>query len=175
MAAGSLQSQAAAIRENGLRYISGPSRTWIKVKNPKGAAATRAIDWNVHMMKLFVAILLIAAMSVCAQAKSRSAQRVSKGNGVPNWDVSSSCRAAAKVAYTEDAAAREKSCMEGENRTREKLVADWSTFPAAERIRCIKSIEWFSPTYTELAACLEMYTQLRNIRENATTPDKPQR
>jgi len=110
-------------------------------------------------MKVVVAILLIAAMPMWALAKSRSAGKV---NGVPNWDVSSSCRAAAKVAYSEDAAAREKSCMEGENKTREKLVADWSTFPAAERIRCIKSIEWFSPTYTELIACLEMYGQVKN-------------
>src|SRR5215468_11849644 len=117
-------------------------------------------------MKAVVAILLIAAMLVSAQAKSRSAGKVSKGNGVPNWDVSSSCRAAAKVAYTQDASEREKSCMEGENRTREKLIADWSTFPAEERTRCIKSIEWFSPTYTELVACLEMYGQVRNFREN---------
>src|SRR5262249_57457421 len=104
--------------------------------------------------------------------------RVRRGgfeDGVPNGDVSSSCRAAAKFAYTEDAAAREKSCMEGENRTREKLAADWSTFPAAERTRCIKSIEWFSPTYTELIACLEMYGQVKNLKENATTPNKPQR
>ena len=123
-------------------------------------------------MKVVVAILLIAAMLVSAQARSRS---VSKGNGVPNWDVSSSCRAAAKVAYTQDASAREKSCMEGENRTREKLATDWSTFPAEERTRCIKSIEWFSPTYTELIACLEMYGDVKRARENAATPDKPRR
>src|SRR6516162_5017593 len=123
------------------------------------------------MMKVVVAILLIAAMPVWAQGKSRSAAKV---NGVPNWDVSSSCRAAAKVAYTQDASEREKSCMEGEQRTREKLVADWSTFPAEERTRCIKSIEWFSPTYTELAACLEMYGDVMRARENATTPNKPQ-
>ena len=126
-------------------------------------------------IKVAVAILLIAAMPVFPQAQSRSAGKVSKGNGVPNWDVSSSCRAAAKVAYTQDASEREKSCMEGENRTREKLAADWSTFPAEERSRCIKSIEWFSPTYTELVACLEMYGDVRRARENAATPDKPRR
>jgi hypothetical protein len=126
-------------------------------------------------IKLAVAILLIAAMPVFPQAQSRSAGKVSKGNGVPNWDVSSSCRAAAKVAYTQDASEREKSCMEGENRTREKLAADWSTFPAEERSRCIRSIEWFSPTYTELVACLEMYGDVRRARENAATPDKPRR
>jgi len=126
-------------------------------------------------MKVVVAILLIAATPVYAAGPKSERGRVNKGNGLPNWDVSSSCRAAAKVAYTEDAKAREKSCMEGENRTREKLAADWSTFPAEERTRCIKSIEWFSPTYTELVACLEMYSDARRARENATTPDNPQR
>ncbi|HVI14968.1 MAG TPA: hypothetical protein VM822_19105 [Pseudolabrys sp.] len=124
--------------------------------------------------QVVVAILLIAAMPVCVQA--RSAGKVSKGNGVPNWDVTSSCRAAAKVAATENASDREKACMESETKTREKLAADWSTFPAEERTRCIKSIEWFSPTYTELIACIEMYGQVRNLRENPTsaTPYKPQ-
>ena len=63
--------------------------------------------------------------------------------------------------------ADEPSLREGVNglRTREKLAADWSTFPAEERTRCIKSIEWFSPTYTELIACTEMYGQVRNLRE----------
>jgi hypothetical protein len=124
--------------------------------------------------QVVVAILLIAAMPAWAQA--RSAGKVSKGNGVPNWDVTSSCRAAAKVAATQDASEREKSCMEGEKRTREKLAADWSTFPAEERARCIKSIEWFSPTYTELAACIDMYGQVKNLRENpaSATPNKPQ-
>ena len=122
--------------------------------------------------QVVVAILLIAAIPVCAQAKSRSA---GKANGVPNWDVTSSCRAAAKVAYTENAKSRENSCMESETRTREKLAADWSTFPAEERTRCIKSIEWFSPTYTELVACLELYGDVRRARENAATPAKPRR
>jgi hypothetical protein len=124
--------------------------------------------------QVVVAILLIAAMSEYAQA--RSAGKVSKGNGVPNWDVSSSCRAAAKVAAAENASDREKSCMEGEKRTREKLAADWSTFPAEERTRCVKSIEWFSPTYTELIGCIELYGQVRNLRENpaSATPYKPQ-
>jgi hypothetical protein len=124
--------------------------------------------------QVVVAILLIAAMPVCVQA--RSAGKVSKGNGVPNWDVTSSCRAAAKVAATENASDREKACMESETKTREKLAADWSTFPAEERTRCIKSIEWFSPTYTELIACIEMYGQVRNLRENPApaTPYKPQ-
>jgi len=41
--------------------------------------------------QVVVAILLIATMPVCAQAQNRSVRSASKGDGVPNWDVSSSC------------------------------------------------------------------------------------
>ena len=126
-------------------------------------------------MKVVVAIFLIAAMLVSAQAQNRTVGKVSTGNGVPNWDVTASCRGAAEVASAGRAGEREKSCFESENRAREELVADWSTFPAEERARCIKSMEWFSPTYTELAGCLEMYADLMKSRENTTTPAKPQR
>src|SRR5215510_14642686 len=99
---------------------------------------------------------------------------IAVADGVPNWDVTASCRAGARAGlFTEQTNERQKSCMEGEKRTREKLAADWSTFPAAERTRCVGSIKWFSPTYTELATCLEMYGHVRNLRENAATPNNP--
>ena len=122
--------------------------------------------------QVVVAILLVAAMPLCAQAQNRNVGRVSRGDGVPNWDMTASCRAAAEVAFAGQTGVREKSCFESENKTREKLVADWSTFPAEDRTRCIKSVEWFSPTYTELGACLE---RKRKTRENETTPNKSQR
>jgi hypothetical protein len=101
---------------------------------------------------------------------------IAAADSVPNWDVTGSCRGAARAGYAENADERLKACMESEKRTREKLAADWSTFPAAERTKCIGSIQWFSPTYTELATCLEMYGDVRKARENAATPpNKPRR
>ena len=128
-------------------------------------------------LKEIVAVLLIVLVPVHAQAQSPRAGRVSKGAAgvVPNWDVSSSCRGAGRAAYAEDASGREKSCMESEKRTREKLAADWSTYPAEERTRCIKSIEWFSPSYTELVGCLERHGDVRRLRQNAAPPNKPSR
>ena len=108
--------------------------------------------------QVVVAILLIAAMSTYAQAQNRNVGSVSKGDGVPNWDVTASCRAAGEVPTAGQTVSREKSCLETESSTREKLAAIWSMFPAEERARCIKSIEWFSPTYTELAACIDLET-----------------
>jgi hypothetical protein len=48
-----------------------------------------------------------------------------------------------------------------EQRTREQLNKNWSTFPAADRIKCVKT-QTFSPTYSELATCLEMKRDIVN-------------
>jgi hypothetical protein len=52
-------------------------------------------------------------------------------------------------------------CLETEQRTREQLNKNWSTFPAADRINCVKT-QTFEPTYTELATCLEMKRDIQN-------------
>ena len=76
---------------------------------------------------------------------------------VPHWDVTKSCQGAAAAAGEgEQGQARLKSCMESEARTRALLEKSWTGFAAKDRAQCIKTIEWFEPTYTELAACLEM-------------------
>jgi len=100
---------------------------------------------------------------------------IAVADGVPNWDVTSSCRTGviSGFAQAENSDQRLKSCLESEKGTREKLAADWSKFPAAERTRCIGSIKWFNPTYTELITCLEMYDQVRSARKNAATPNSP--
>jgi len=85
------------------------------------------------------------------------ALQIAVSDGVPSWDVSASCRGAAEAAGPGEAGKqRLKGCLDSEQRTRKKLESDWTTFPAVDRINCIRSIQWFEPTYTELAACLEM-------------------
>ena len=81
---------------------------------------------------------------------------VTVADGLPNWDVTASCRGAASSGYVEQSTERLKSCLTSEQKTREKLTSEWSSFPAADRIKCVESIKWFEPTYSELAACLEM-------------------
>lgn len=83
---------------------------------------------------------------------------------VPNWDVTASCRGAAAAAGSGEAGEqRLKSCLDSEQRTRAKLQSDWTTFPGIDRVNCIRSIQWFEPTYTELAACLEMARDARTL------------
>ncbi|MGA7388563.1 MAG: hypothetical protein WA322_07855 [Pseudolabrys sp.] len=99
--------------------------------------------------------------------------QIAVADGVPNWDVTASCRNAAAAVYADQAKDREKSCLESEQRAREKLESDWSKFPAGERIKCVGSIKSFEPTYTELTTCLEMYRDVKS--GGGGNPVKPTR
>ena len=58
---------------------------------------------------------------------------------------------------------RYRSCVEGENRTRDNLAEQWATFPAADRAYCVAAIRGFEPTYTELLTCLEMARDVKKL------------
>jgi hypothetical protein len=88
-------------------------------------------------------------------------------DGVPHLNVTPSCKGAAEAGYIARTEDRLKSCLDSEQRTRDDLVKNWSTFPAADRAYCISSIRGFEPTYTELVTCLEMK---RDVRNTATKP-----
>jgi hypothetical protein len=85
---------------------------------------------------------------------------VAVADGVPNLDVTASCRAAGEAAGSKD---RMQNCLDSEKKTRDLLVKDWSTFTPADRADCIKSIVSFAPTYTELITCLEMRRDVKKI------------
>ena len=95
-------------------------------------------------------------------------------DGVPSWDQTASCRAAASIAYGRTPSERLTSCLASEQRTREELTKNWSTFPAADRNGCVKSLS-FSPTYTELLTCLEMRRDVKKSRDAKPGDTKPQR
>ena len=92
-------------------------------------------------------------------------------DSVPSWDISAGCRGAAEVGFTKDTGDNLKRCLDSEKRTREQLSKDWSTFPAADRARCVK-MQTFSPTYSELATCLEMNRDVKNARPADAMPQR---
>jgi len=100
--------------------------------------------------------------------------QIAVSDGVPHWDVTQSCRGAAEAAGPgKEGKDRFKSCLASEQKTRQNLQTNWSKFPAGDKLKCIQSIKWFEPTYTELAACLEMYRDARN--GNGGEPMRPKR
>jgi len=91
--------------------------------------------------------------------------------GVPKWDVTASCRGAASAGFIEQTEERLQRCLASEQRTRARLESDWSSYPARDRTECIRSISWFAPTYTELAACLRIAKDARATQ--STNPSNP--
>ena len=92
-------------------------------------------------------------------------------DSVPSWDVTASCRGAAEAGFTRDTGDNLQRCLDSEKRTREQLSKDWSTFPATDRARCVK-MQTFSPTYSELATCLEMNRDIRNATPTDAMPQR---
>ena len=95
-------------------------------------------------------------------------------DGVPKYDVTPSCEGAARANYMTEGNDRLQSCIASENNTRDVLAKNWSSFPADDRTSCMASMS-FGPTYTELATCLEMKRDLRNMRKPVTDSSTPVR
>src|SRR5262245_54921849 len=118
-----------------------------------------------HVATIIIGIAATLVISFCpTDASARRSRAAPVAGTVPSWDVTASCQAAARVAYNATPSERLQSCLASEQRTRDELTKNWSTFSAADRISCVKSLT-FSPTYTELVTCLEMRRDVANSRD----------
>jgi hypothetical protein len=127
------------------------------------------------LRQLIIAIAAASSLGISFYPTDALARRTraAVADGVPNWDLTASCRAAGTVSgYAQTPDERMKSCLASEQRTREELSKNWSTFPAADRVGCVKSLT-FSPTYTELVTCLEMRSHVRNLRDGKPANTNP--
>jgi hypothetical protein len=132
---------------------------------------------EVMLRRLIITIAAVSAVaiSLCpTDASARRTRAAPVADSVPSWDVTASCRAAATIAYNQTPSDRFQSCLASEQRTRDELNKNWSTFPAADRISCVKSLT-FSPTYTELVTCLEMRRDVANSRNAKPADTNPSR
>ena len=82
---------------------------------------------------------------------------VTVADGVPNFDISRSCKldVAAATGLTVDQSM--KSCVNDEQKAKQQLAGQWSKFPAPSRASCIsqESIGG-TPSYVSLLSCLQM-------------------
>ena len=126
--------------------------------------------------RLIIAIATASALGISFYPTDASARRTraAVADSVPSWDLTASCRAAASVSIGQTPSDRLQSCLASEQRTRDELNKNWSTFPAADRISCVKSLT-FSPTYTELVTCLEMRRDVANSRDAKPADTNPSR
>ena len=92
-------------------------------------------------------------------------QLVAASDGVPKFDVKPSCEGAARANYMAQGNDRLQTCIASEQRTRDQVAKDWSSYPPADRSTCIAGMNNWEPTYTELATCLEMKHDLRQAHQ----------
>src|SRR5262249_28318034 len=128
------------------------------------------------LRRLIIAIAAISALviSFCPTDASARRTRAAVADSVPSWDVTASCRGAASAGFSQQTGDRLQVCLASEQRIREELNKNWPTFPAADRIGCVKSLT-FSPTYTELVTCLEMRRDVKKLRDAKPADTNPRR
>jgi hypothetical protein len=130
------------------------------------------------LRRLIIGLAAASALGISfcpTDASGRRTRAAPVAESVPSWDLTASCRAAGSIGLsnlTPDES--KKICLAKEQRTREELDKNWSTFPAADRIGCVKSLT-FSPSYTELVTCLEMRRDVRNSRDAKPGDTNPSR
>jgi hypothetical protein len=82
-------------------------------------------------------------------------------DGVPNFSVEPSCRAAAQQAAAAD---QITVCRNSEQRAHDEIARQWPQLNAADRAQCVPAVTaGGQPTYTELLTCLEMARDIRKL------------
>jgi hypothetical protein len=101
---------------------------------------------------------------------------VAHAQQVPTVDIAATCRAAAAVTVSLLGSTGTNDfqvCMDGENKARETIIKDWSSYAASDRVGCIQT-NVYLPTYVEWLTCIEMNKAVREARKSSGTPaDNP--
>ena len=86
---------------------------------------------------------------------------------VPNINIQETCRVAAGVMVNLLGSGTSQNdvqiCLETENKARQQLLKDWSTFQASDRAGCIQP-NVYLPSYVEWLTCFEMNKSVREAR-----------
>ena len=88
---------------------------------------------------------------------------------VPTINIQETCQAAAGVMINLSigggtAVNDVQICLDSENKAREQLVKDWSTFASSDREGCIQT-NVYLPSYIEWVTCFEMNKVVREARQ----------
>jgi hypothetical protein len=111
-----------------------------------------------------LSVVLILAFGPAATARD---------DGVPNIDLQKLCRSnqiAIDAAIGTGNVDLLKSCVEGEQRTRELLVKEWATFSAADKSLCVQPNQYL-PSYVEWYTCAQMQRDVRKSRKEQSAAE----
>jgi hypothetical protein len=81
---------------------------------------------------------------------------LSVADKVPNFDVTASCKAVAGFGLA-DSQNNPEACIHDEQAAHTEFEQKWTSFPAAERSRCVsETMIGNNPSYVEILTCLQM-------------------
>ena len=63
-------------------------------------------------------------------------------------------------------------CLSSEQRARDQLIKDWSTYSSVDRARCVR-LAVYLPSYVEWLTCLEMERDVRKMKTDQPDPRRP--
>jgi hypothetical protein len=93
-------------------------------------------------------------------------------SGIPTVDIKNTCKLAASAMVQlmggTTAGNDQEICLGSEQRARDQLVKDWSTYSATDRSRCVRT-NVYLPSYVEWLTCLDMERDVRKMQ--IETPD----
>jgi hypothetical protein len=92
----------------------------------------------------------------------------------PQVDIQNTCRlAATAMVQLMGSGTSERDyeiCFTSEEKAREQITKDWSTYAADDRTQCLQS-QVYLPSYIEWLTCLEMARDVRKLKGIAPAPD----
>jgi hypothetical protein len=109
------------------------------------------------------AAVLAAAVICCMGVLAYTAQAQ-----VPTINIRETCQAAAGVMVNLMGGSTAQNdvqiCLEGEEKARQQMIKDWSTFQPSDRAGCIQT-RGYLPSYVEWLTCFEMNKSVRDARQ----------
>ena len=137
-------------------------------------ACRGAALWNRRRRMLKRAALAVLVIGTVAAATDPASAQV------PSIDIRATCRAASNVMTMLMGGSTVQNdvevCLDGENKARQQIMKDWSTFSVSDRTGCIQPGVYL-PSYVEWLTCFEMNKVVRQAREQGqgmkglTNPD----
>jgi hypothetical protein len=139
-----------------------PESTTNKVKRASWGANLGSTMDEAAVSPRFIAYSVgLAAVVMVVFAETAQAQ-------VPTINIQETCRAAAGVMVNLMGGSTTQKdveiCLETENKARQQMLKDWSTYHASDREGCIQA-NVYLPSYTEWVTCFEMNKSVREARQ----------
>ena len=104
--------------------------------------------------------------SAQTQPQKQTANRRAQAGSVPTIDARKGCQASQEAVgsiFGPNNAFGVDSCLRQEQEARQQIINKWTTYPTVDKQKCVITTG-YNPSYVEWITCLEMYRDVRMLR-----------